>query len=46
MKVAVRSNQKIVIAFINRTEVPDEIPDVGSHPEFIDFADVDRDTHA
>ena len=45
VKVAVRSNQQIVIAFIDRTEIPDEIPDVGSHSEFIDFADVDRDAH-
>jgi hypothetical protein len=45
VKVSMRANQQILVSQIDRRKIPDEVPDIGSNTEFVDFADVDRDSH-
>ena len=45
VEVAVRSDQQVLIAAINRCEIAHEIPDVGAHSEFINFPNINRNSH-
>ena len=46
VEIAIRSDQQIFVLEIDRRQISNEIPDVRSNSEFIDFANVDRDAHA
>ena len=39
------TDQKVLVLNIDFREIANEIPDVGSHTEFVDLADIDRDSH-
>ena len=43
VKVALRSDQQVFVLVIDCGEVPHKVPNVGTHSEFVDFADVERD---
>jgi hypothetical protein len=45
VKMTLCADQKIFILSVERGDVADEVPDVGSNPEFIDLPDVDRNSH-
>ena len=46
VEVPMRSDQKIFVTGIDRCDIAYQIPDVGTHSEFIDLPDVDRDPHS
>ena len=45
VKISLRSDEKILVSLIDGSEVPHEIPDVRTHSELINLADIDRDAH-
>ena len=45
MEVPLGADQQILVVAVNRREIAHEIPNVRPNPEFIDFANVDRDAH-
>ena len=45
VEVSMRSDQKIFVSGIDRGNIADQVPDIGTHPELVDFPDVDRDPH-
>ena len=45
VEVSMRSDQKIFVSGIDRGNIADQIPDVGTYSELVDFPDVDRDPH-
>src|SRR5262245_12603694 len=45
VKVSMRADKEILVLRIDRRKIAHEIPDVGPDTEFIDFPDIDRDTH-
>jgi hypothetical protein len=45
VKVFSRPQQEIRTVGINSRQRPNEIPDMGSDPEFVDSSNVDRDAH-
>ena len=45
MKVPMRTDQQVFIPAINCRKIPNEVPDVRTYTELIDFPDVDCDPH-
>src|SRR5262245_36490846 len=45
VKVSMRADKEILVLRIDRRKIAHEIPDVRPDAEFIDFPDIDRDTH-
>jgi hypothetical protein len=46
MKIAVRTDQQILVLKINCGDVAHQIPDVSAYSEFVDLSNVDRDAHS
>jgi hypothetical protein len=40
-----RTDQQILIPAVDRRKIPNEIPDVRTYTELVDFSDVDCDPH-
>ena len=45
MEVAVGSNQQVLIAIVNRCEIAHQVPNVGAYAEFINFPNINRNSH-
>jgi len=45
MEVAMGSNQQVLIAIINHCEIAQEISNIGAHSEFINFTNINRNSH-
>lgn len=45
VKIAVRTDQQILISTVNGRQIPDKIPDVRTYTKLVDFPDVDCDAH-
>jgi hypothetical protein len=40
------AEQMVIVSGIEAGKVPDQIPEIGSNAEVVDFADVDGDPHS
>jgi hypothetical protein len=45
MEVAMRTNQQVFIPVVDCRKIPNEIPDVRTYTELVDFPDIDCDPH-